>query len=582
VTSRPGVVLAAFVAGLLHMGPAVANREEHRPVIVPPVMDFTPPPAGTYRLPVIQAAPDGNVLDEDGRPHRLAEYTRGRVTLLALVYAYCTDPTGCPLAHATALTLRERILADERLHGLARFVSLSFDPRNDTPAAMRAYGGKNRRADGPLPWRFLTTRSVKELAPILDGLGQEIEPETPGRGQPRRTINHMLKLFLIDRDGRVREIYSTAFLHPEAMLNDIRTLVMEADAPAAALGLPPLSVPADNPVTPAKAALGQKLFFDRRLSPNGTMSCAMCHLPEQGFTSNELATSVGIEGRTVRRNAPTLLNVLFQRRLFHDGREVLLEDQVWGPLLAANEMGNPSIASVLERIRSLADYGGLFEKAFDGGAVSALRLGQALAAYQRTLVAADSRFDRWRYGGDAAALTESEKRGFELFVGRARCAACHTVGEHDALFTDHGFHNTGVGWRRTHGVRERTRVELAPGVFAELDRKTIETVSEPLVKDMGRYEITLDPRDRWAYKTPSLRNVALTAPYMHDGSLPTLEAVIEFYDGGGVDNPEKSPLLTGLGLTAGERAALAAFLRALTGSSVRALVDDARRAPIGR
>ncbi len=355
-----------------------------------------------------------------------------------------------------------------------------------------------------------------------------------------------------------------------------------APGPVGSLGLPSLSVPADTPPTPATVALGRKLFLDRRLSPNGTMSCAMCHVPEQGFTSNELRTSVGIEGRTVRRNAPTLLNVAYQQRLFHDGREVSLEDQIWGPLLAANEMGNPSIGYVLERLRSLPDYAGLFERAFAGQGVSALLVGRALAAYQRTLVAGDSRFDRWRYGGDAAALSDIEQRGFVLFVGRARCVACHTVGERDALFTDHGFHNTGIGWRRSYGAPARTRVELAPGVFAELDRRTLETFSEPPAKDVGRYEITLDPRDRWAYKTPTLRNVALTAPYMHDGSLPTLEAVIDFYDGGGVDNPEKSPLIVRLGLDSEERTALAAFLRALTGSNVRALVEEARRAPAGQ
>ncbi len=355
-----------------------------------------------------------------------------------------------------------------------------------------------------------------------------------------------------------------------------------APDPVASLGLPPLSVPADTPLTPATIALGRKLFLDRRLSPNATMSCAMCHVPEQGFTSNELRTSVGIEGRTVRRNAPTLLNVAYQRRLFHDGREVSLEDQIWGPLLAANEMGNPSIGYVLERLRSLPDYMGLFERAFAGRGVSALLVGRALAAYERTLIAGDSRFDRWRYGGDAAALSPIEQRGFALFVGRARCVACHAVGEREALFTDHGFHNTGIGWRRSHGAPARARVELAPGVFAELDRRTLETFSEPPAKDVGRYEITLDPRDRWAYKTPTLRNVALTAPYMHDGSLSTLEAVIEFYDGGGVDNPEKSPLITRLGLDAEERAALGAFLRALTGSNVRALVEEARRAPAGQ
>jgi protein SCO1 len=230
VTPGWGVVIAALAVLLCHVGPAAAHRDESRPVAVPPVMDFTPPPAGSYRLPAIQAAPDGNVLDEDGRRHRLSEYTRGRVTLLALIYTYCTDPLGCPLAQSTSFTLAERIRADPRLNGRARFVSLSFDPVNDTPAAMRAYGGNNRRRGGPLPWHFLTTRSVAELAPILDGLGQEIELVAGGPGQPVRTFSHMLKLFLVDRDGRVREIYSTAFLHPEVMLNDIRTLVMEEDS----------------------------------------------------------------------------------------------------------------------------------------------------------------------------------------------------------------------------------------------------------------------------------------------------------------------------------------------------------------
>jgi cytochrome c peroxidase len=352
--------------------------------------------------------------------------------------------------------------------------------------------------------------------------------------------------------------------------------------PPAPLGLPVLEIPADNPLTSAKVTLGRKLFFDRRLSPNGTMSCAMCHVPEQGFTAHELATSVGIEGRSVRRNAPTVLNVGWQKRLFHDGREFSLENQVWGPLLAPNEMGNPSIGSVIERLRGLGDYRGLFEAAFDGRGVSAERIGGALASYERTLVAANSRFDRWRFAGEATALSQTEQLGFRIFTGKGRCAACHTVGERDALFTDHGFHNTGIGWRRAFDSPERTRVELVPGVHAELDRGTVESFSEPPPKDVGRYEITLDPKDRWAYKTPSLRNVALTPPYMHDGSLPTLDAVVAFYDGGGIDNPDKSPLLAPLGLTADERAALVAFLESLTGSGVGALVAEARRTPIGQ
>jgi cytochrome c peroxidase len=347
-------------------------------------------------------------------------------------------------------------------------------------------------------------------------------------------------------------------------------------------GLPPLEVPPENPVTAQKAALGRKLFFDRRLSPNNTMSCAMCHVPEQGFTAHELATSVGIEGRSVRRNAPTVLNAGWQKRLFHDGREHSLENQVWGPLLAANEMGNPSIGYVIERLRGFEDYKGLFEAAFDGKGVSAERIGAAIASYERTLVAGDSRFDRWKYGREESALNGIERSGFELFTGKARCAECHRIGSRDALFTDHAFHNTGIGWRRTFETSERTRIELAPGVHTELGRRTIETFSEAPAKDVGRYEITLDPKDRWAYKTPSLRNVALTAPYMHDGSLPSLEAVVEFYDRGGIDNPEKSPLVAPLGLSAQEKAALVAFLKTLTGSGVQALVAEARATPMGQ
>jgi cytochrome c peroxidase len=284
----------------------------------------------------------------------------------------------------------------------------------------------------------------------------------------------------------------------------------------------------------------------------------------------------------VRRNAPTVLNVAYQQRLFHDGREISLENQVWGPLLASNEMGNPSIGYVIETIRAQDDYRGLFEAAFEGKGVSAERIGQAIAAYERTLLAANSRFDRWRYGSEGGALSEAEQRGFELFTGKARCGTCHTAGEKSALFTDHGFHNTGVGWRRAAEAPPRTRVEIAPGVHTELDRRTVETFSEAPAKDVGRYEITLDPRDRWAYKTPSLRNVALTAPYMHDGSLATLEAVIEFYDRGGIDNPAKSALVAPLGLSAAERAALVAFLGSLTGSGIEALVAAARSAAPGQ
>ena len=289
--------------------------------------------------------------------------------------------------------------------------------------------------------------------------------------------------------------------------------------------------------------------MDRRLSHNNTLSCAMCHVPEQGFTSNELGTAIGLEGQSIRRNAPTMYNVAYVEQLFHDGREFSLENQVWGPLLAANEMANPSIGYVVEKIKVLSEYAGRFEKAFAGHGPEMLTVGQALAAYQRTLVSGNSRFDRWHYGKEPAALAADEQAGFRLFVGKAGCGVCHVVGERHALLTDNRFHNTGIGYARSMGPAKKHRVQLAPGKFVEIDDKALDSF-EPPQPDVGRYEVTLDPADSWAYRTPSLRNVALTAPFMHDGSLATLEDVVEFYDRGGIDNPRKDPLLKPLGLAA--------------------------------
>lgn len=350
------------------------------------------------------------------------------------------------------------------------------------------------------------------------------------------------------------------------------------------LGLPPVPVPADSPVTPARVELGRKLFFDRRLSHNGTMSCAMCHIPEQGFTNVELARPVGSEGRSLRRNSPTVLNVAYVERLFHDGRESSLETQVLGPLLERSEMANPSIGHVLARLRTLPDYAGWFERAFGAGP-SVDRLGQALAAYQRTLLSANSPFDRWRYGGEAGALKPRAVRGFTLFTGKAGCAACHTLGERHALFSDGEFHDTGVGWYNAT-VRDRRRdavpVEIAPGVTVAVDRAIVDSVGDPEPADLGRHEVTLDPADLWTFRTPSLRNVALTPPYMHDGSLPTLADVVRFYDRGGHRHPGLDPRIRPLGLSDGEVEDLVAFLESLTGDNVAVLIDEARGGGPGR
>lgn len=352
------------------------------------------------------------------------------------------------------------------------------------------------------------------------------------------------------------------------------------------VGLPPLGARERARLTPDAVALGRKIFFDRRLSLNGTISCAMCHVPEQAFASNELSTAVGFEGRGVKRNAPSLLYVGHISVLFHDGRDTSLETQYIGPLVAPNEMANPSIGHVVDLLRRLPDYRGRFESAF-GSEAGLDNIGAALAAYQRTLVAGSSRFDRWRFGGDDAALTAEEQRGFALFNGKAGCGQCHTpggaaAGPHQTMFTDQAFHDTGYGWWREQLRQNPTAtepVEVAPGVHFHLGRDVVASVSAPQQADLGRYEVTLDPRDRWAFRTPSLRNVALTGPYMHDGGLRTLDEVIAFYASGGRPHPEQSPLLRPLRLDAGERAALVAFLGTLTSSGLDDLVREARTEP---
>lgn len=351
----------------------------------------------------------------------------------------------------------------------------------------------------------------------------------------------------------------------------------------APLGLPLMHHPKDNLPTAKKIALGRKLFMDRRLSHNNTISCGMCHVPEQGFTSNELATAVGIEGRSHRRNSPTIFNVGYYQFLFHDGREFTLEDQVIGPMLAFNEMGNPSIGHVIEKVRNIDDYAGLFEAVYGGG-VTLERLSQAIAAYERSFVSGNARFDQWHYGGDKNVLSQEEINGFDIFTGKGGCVTCHSINDKTALFTDQSFHNTGIGWARNNKVIKKEYesdtfpVQLAPGVVVQVKHDYLETSSEKPQNDVGRFEITEDPKDSWKYKTPSLRNLVVSAPYMHDGSLSTLEAVVAFYNKGGDNNPAIDPLLKPLGLSKQEQSALVAFLKTLTGGNIKQLEEEARAA----
>ena len=330
----------------------------------------------------------------------------------------------------------------------------------------------------------------------------------------------------------------------------------EADA---TLGLPAL-----KPPPAAQVVLGRQLFFDRRLSANGTLSCAMCHVPEQGFTVNEARTSVGMNGMSLRRNAPTLLNVAFVGTLFHDGRAASLEAQALQPLVHPDEMANENLAAVMARIAALPEYRAPLRRAFGDARATPARVARALAAYQRTLLAGGSPFDRWQYGGERQALSALAQRGFEQFR-ELGCTACHPVGDHHALFSDGDFHNVGVRARSEAMAVLPVDVMLIPGLATQVMPETLRTIGVADKPDLGRAEVTGRAADRRAFRTPSLRNVALTAPYMHDGSLATLDEVLDHYARGGWPaDAQQDARIRPLAMDAETRRALIAFLESLT------------------
>ena len=595
-------------------------------------LEFTAPEPGSYKLPVLGSAVDGKVLDTQGKAITLHSLMGDKVVLLSFIYSTCSDVNGCPLATAVLHKINNRLKKEPELAAQLRLITLSFNPEHDTPVMMQNYAQEFQNKG--VEWRFLTTQSEQDLKPILEHYKQNIQKVYDAQGQFTGTYSHILRVYLIDKNKQMRNIYSVAFLHPDTLINDIKTLILAEPKPVSQhdngqksvnsadvyspgdnksnyeysdyqthsialtdrrgeatnllktvkkppFGLPAVPVPANNPLTKEKVNLGRKLFYDRRLSLNNTFSCAMCHVPEQGFTNNEMATAVGIEGRTVRRNSPTLYNIAYARSLFHDSRETTLEQQIWGPLLAHNEMANPSVGYVIEKINNSSDYKGLFNKAF-GKEPGMETIGKAIASYERTLNSANSAFDRWYYGKDQHALDAKAQRGFQLFVGKANCASCHTISSNHALFTDNSTHNTGIGYAEAMGKTSNTqRVQVAPGVYFDVAASAISAVAETKPNDLGRYEVTQKPEDRWKYKTPSLRNIRLTAPYMHNGVFGTLQQVVEFYNQGGMDNENLDPLIKPLNLTAEEITDLTAFLESLTGDNVQELVADAFAAPIG-
>lgn len=219
---------AAYAPALLLAAIVHATAAAGHPVDPVPPLDFEPPPAGSYVLHRIMRAPDGEVLDVDGRARRLSAFTRERITLLGFIYTTCVDPEGCPLAYRVFETLSDTLAETPGLRDRVRLVTLSFDPARDPPSAMRRYAGSRLRDTRGVPWYFLTTRSARELLPLVDGFGQDVRYTIDRtNGRPRRELSHVLKVFLIDRRGFVREIYSSAFLHPRTVRNDVETLLIE-------------------------------------------------------------------------------------------------------------------------------------------------------------------------------------------------------------------------------------------------------------------------------------------------------------------------------------------------------------------
>lgn len=347
--------------------------------------------------------------------------------------------------------------------------------------------------------------------------------------------------------------------------------IAEGLSPNHLLGLPPVPVPADNPITPKKVELGEKLFGDVRFSSTGKVSCATCHEAAKAFTDSPRLVSRGIEGLTGTRNAPTVVNAAYLRSQFWDGREPDLEAQSMQPFLNPVEMGLESHEPILQVIRDDPDYQRLFEAAFGktGEAVTIAEVAKAIASFERTLVAGDSPFDRYRFGGDKTAMSAAAIRGLDVFLDQGRCVSCHTISESHALFTDSRFHNINVSFDKiSKGVDDLATSYLArkaEGADVDITVLTDESASE-----LGRFAVSEQWRDIGSFKTPTLRNVALTAPYMHDGSVKTLAEVVRFYNNGGRHKAEdslndfQSGGIRSLDLSEDQQKDLVAFLEALT------------------
>jgi cytochrome c peroxidase len=328
------------------------------------------------------------------------------------------------------------------------------------------------------------------------------------------------------------------------------------------------AAPPDNPQTPEKIALGEKLFFDGRLSLNGTVACSTCHDPARAFTDGR-PVSIGINGRAGQRNAPTILNALYNVDQFWDGRAKTLEEQAALPITNPSEMGQPSLDAAVVGIAAVPEYEQAFRRVF-GRVPDGTDLVRAIAAYERTQFSFDSPFDRF-IEGDKNAISESAKRGWNLFNTKARCDKCHALTEQardPVFFMDKDFHNIGIGILRHNVVAQACKAELEinSGNTIDVDRAAIQSDMSVL----GRFLVTKKDNDIASFKTPNLRNVLITAPYFHDGSQATLWDVMDHYNkGDGIKDPWLDEDMQPLALSESEIDDVVAFLASLTSTQYR-------------
>ncbi|MGR8934061.1 MAG: cytochrome-c peroxidase [Gammaproteobacteria bacterium] len=337
------------------------------------------------------------------------------------------------------------------------------------------------------------------------------------------------------------------------------------------LGLPPVPIPVDNPQTAEKIQLGNLLFHDIRFSATGKVSCATCHNPAKTFTDSPLRVSQGINSKTGTRNAPTVVNAAYMSSQFWDGRAKTLEEQSLGPFVDPVEGGLTSHELILKIVRSDPSYVTAFQKVFgkSGAGITMQEVSQAIASFERSVIAGDSPFDRYYFAGDKSALSKAQIRGLQVFLSKGRCVSCHTIEQDHALFTDSKFHNIGVG---INGIQPD--IPQLVNAFLQAKKKSVDVdvavLTNPKTSELGRFAVSGDLNEIGAFKTPTLRNAAQTAPYMHDGSMKTLRDVIVHYNNGGkaAANERVNDLLSSgirpLGLTPDEIDDLNAFLQSLT------------------